>query len=171
MSTEKRNGTPDPKSRAHDLFCAILGGFAVFLLATFKMHIDTTAVPYPFYKGPAIFPLIVLSVMALSSLPAFYRLAKPPPDASWNVDNRGWPHRPAIILLMLVLFFPIGIIWIGVEASVFLFLIISYYLLGYRNIRINLLVPLIYTAVIVLIFKHLLNIWFPEPLIFSLIGE
>ena len=69
MSTEKKKGKPDPKSRVHDLFTVILGGGAAVLLATLKLHIDTTAVPYPFYKGPILFPLIVLSIMVLSCLP------------------------------------------------------------------------------------------------------
>jgi hypothetical protein len=153
------------------LFAAILGFFAALLLSTFKMHIDTTAVPYPFYKGPTIFPLMVLSLMVLSSLPAAYRLIRPASDASWWLDGRGWPRRPTLTLVLLILFFLFGITGIGLEASVLLFLISAYYLLGYRNTKINLLIPFIYTVVIVIIFKHILNIWFPQPLIFSLFGE
>ncbi len=162
---------PNSKSPIHDLFSAILGGCAVFLLATLKLQIDTTAVPYPFYKGPVIFPLIVLSLMFLSSLPAFYHLVRPAAESSWYLDGKGWPRRPAITLVLLISFFILGIIAIGVELSVLLFLIISYYLLGYRSIKVNLLLPLLYTGVIVLIFKYILAIWFPRPWIFSFFGE
>lgn len=161
----------NPKSRIHDLFSAILGGCAAFLLATLKVQIDTTAVPYPFYKGPTIFPLIVLSIMVLSSLPAVYRLLRPGAISNWYLDGKGWPRRPAITLVLLISFFILGIIAIGVEASVFLFLIISYYLLGYRSVKVNLLLPLLYTTVLVLIFKYILTIWFPHPWIFSFFGE
>jgi hypothetical protein len=165
-----RNGL-NPKSLFHDLFSAILGGGAAFLLVTLKMQIDTTAVPYPFYKGPTIFPFLVLSIIVLSSLPAVYRLGRPKADSSWYLDGKGWPRRPMISLVLLISFFIFGIIAIGVEASVFLFLIISYYLLGYRSAKINLLLPFLYTAVVVLIFKYILHIWFPQPWIFSLFGE
>jgi hypothetical protein len=159
------------KSSIHDLFSAILGGGAAFLLATLKMQIDTTAVPYPFYKGPTIFPFIVLSIMVLSSIPAVCRLVRPEANSSWYVDGKGWPHRPVITLVLLISFFIFGIIAIGVESSVFLFLIISYYIVGFRSAKINLLLPLLYTAAVVLIFKYILHIWFPEPWIFSLFGE
>lgn len=171
MSDQKDRKESNPKSPIHDLFSAILGGGAAFLLATFKTQIDATAVPYPFYKGPTIFPFIVLCTMVLSSLPAIYRLVRTAANSSWYLDGKGWPSRPAITLVLLISFFIFGIIAIGVEASVFLFLIISYYLLGYRSAKINLLLPLLYTAVIVLIFKYILTIWFPQPWIFSLFGE
>ena len=171
VSDRKKRKGPDPKSPIHDLFSAILGGCAAFLLATLKIQIDTTAVPYPFYKGPIIFPFIVLSIMVLSSLPAVYRLVRRAANSSWYLDGKGGPSRPAITLVLLIVFFIFGLIAIGVEASVFLFLIISYYLLGYRSTKINLLLPLFYTAVIVLIFKYILSIWFPQPWIFGLFGE
>jgi hypothetical protein len=171
MANERDREGPNPKSRVHDLLTVVLGGGAAFLLATLKRQIDTTAVPYPFYKGPVIFPLIVLSVMVLSCLPAACRLLRPRPDSSWYLDGKGWPRRPVIALVLLITFFVFGIPLIGVEASVLLFLILAYYGLGYRRMTINLWVPLLYTAVIVFIFKYVLSIWFPEPWIFTLLGE
>ncbi|MBW1691171.1 MAG: tripartite tricarboxylate transporter TctB family protein [Deltaproteobacteria bacterium] len=170
MSGREEKGNPNAKSRHHDLFTAILGGSAAFLLVTLRIHIDTTAVPYPFYKGPVIFPLIVLSVMVLASLPSIFRLMKPEPNATWHLDSKGWPLRPAITIIFLILFFIFGISTIGVEASVFLFLLISNYVLGFRGAKVNLLLPIVYTAIIVLIFKYILDIWFPKPLLMSLVG-
>jgi hypothetical protein len=170
MSGQERNESEALKSRYHDLFSVILGAFAAMLLLTLRIQIDTTAVPYPFYKGPKIFPLIVLSLMVVSSIPSLLRLIRPAPNSGWWLDGRGWPHRPVSTLVLLVLFFLLGISGIGVEASVLFFLISAYYILGYRELKINLLLPVVYTMVIVIIFKYLLHIWFPEPLIFSLFG-
>lgn len=170
MGTEGNNKIPDSKSRYHDLVAAILGSISIILLVTLKMHIGQPAANYPFYKGPTIFPLIVLSIMAISSLPAIYRLIRPNIDSSWNLDNMGWPQKPVITLIILVVFFIFGIIGIGVEVSVFLYLLISYFMLGYRNYRVSLLLPLVYTAILILIFKYFLRIWFPEPLILGFLG-
>ena len=82
----------------------------------------------------------------------------------------GPPIKPAVCLVLLILFFLFGSVVIGVEASVLMFLIISYYLQGYREIKIIFLIPIIYTTVIVVLFKHILQIWFPEPAIMSLLG-
>lgn len=169
MTDQKERKGPDPKSRVHDLFTVILGGGAAVLLATLKLHIDTTAVPYPFYKGPILFPLIVLSIMVLSCLPSFFRLIKRPSDSDWILDGEGLPYRPVVILVFLISFFIFGITLIGVEASSFLFLLISCYYLGYRKAKIFILVPLIYTFVIAVIFKYILGIWFPQPWLFELI--
>jgi hypothetical protein len=143
---------------------------AIILLATVKLHISEPAVDYPFYKGPLIFPVIALGIMAASSFSAFYRLIKPAPDSSWQLDNMGPPIKPAVSLILLILFFLFGPVVIGVEASVLMFLIISYYLQGYRQIKIIFLIPIIYTTVIVVLFKYILQIWFPEPAIMSLLG-
>jgi hypothetical protein len=161
---------PDPKSRAHDLFTSVLGGFAAFLLATLRLHIDTKASPYPFYKGPIIFPIIILSIMFISSLPSFYRLLKPAADSRWYVDGEGWPYRPAAILILLALFFLIGVNLIGVEISVFLFLCISIFFLKYRSFWINFVLPFIYTAAMISVFKYMFDVYFPKPWIFRVLG-
>ena len=107
--------------------------------------------------------------MVLSCLPSFFRLIKRPSDRDWILDGEGLPYRPVVILVFLISFFIFGITLIGVEASSFLFLLISCYYLGYRKAKIFILVPLIYTFVIVVIFKYILGIWFPQPWLFELI--
>ncbi|MBW1972049.1 MAG: tripartite tricarboxylate transporter TctB family protein [Deltaproteobacteria bacterium] len=172
MEEERDKTGVNPNSRFHDLFTAVLGGFAAFLLATIKMQIDTTAVPYPFYKGPIIFPLIVLSIMVVSSLPAFYRLLiKPNPDASWYLDGKGAPKRPSVVLGLLILFFIFGITYIGVGGSCFLFLSLSLFYLKHRSIKTFIGFSILYTVLIVIVFKYLLDIWFPEPWILTLFGD
>ncbi|MBW1996931.1 MAG: tripartite tricarboxylate transporter TctB family protein [Deltaproteobacteria bacterium] len=170
MPGDEKDSSTGSRSRFHDLFSTVLGAFAAALLLTLRIQIDTTAVPYPFYKGPKIFPLMILSLMVASSIPPLLRLIRPAPDSEWYLDGRGWPRRPAGTVVLLIVFFLAGISYIGLEASVLLFLVSAYYLLGYRDLKINLLIPITYTLVIVAIFKYLLHIWFPEPLIFSLFG-
>ncbi|MEM3112506.1 MAG: tripartite tricarboxylate transporter TctB family protein [Candidatus Anstonellales archaeon] len=167
MINENGKG-PDPKSLTHDLFMVFLGGFAGFLLATFPIHVDTKS-SFPFYKGPVIFPLSVLFIIFISALPSFYRLMKPPPDAKWFIDGEGWPRRPAVVLTLIAIFFLIGISVLGVEISVFLFLFISIFFLGYRNVWINFILPFTYTILIILIFKYVFGVYFPKPLIFQIL--
>ena len=171
MADKKERKGPNPKSLVHDLFTMILGGGAAVLLATLRLHIDTTAVPYPFYKGPVLFPLIVLSTMVLACLPAFFRLIKRAPGGDLYLDGEGVPYRPAVILVFLISFFIFGIAFIGVETSSFLFLLISSYCLGYRGIKSIILLPLFYTALIVIIFKYIFDIWFPQPWLLGLIWD
>lgn len=170
MIEDQEEKGPDARSRSHDLFTAVLGGFAAFLLATLKHQIETRASPYPFYKGPVIFPLFVLSVMVLASAPSFYRLLRPAPESSWRIDGEGWPRRPAAIVALLVLFFIFGIPLIGIEMSVLSFLSISIFFLGYRSRWINIALPLLYTAGLVSVFKYMFGVWFPKPLILRLLG-
>ena len=108
--------------------------------------------------------------MVVSSLPSLYRLIRTFGSGSWWLDGYGWPKKPTLVTLMLVLFFLFGIIWLGVEVSVFAFTSLSFLVLGYRRVGVNVLYPLLYTIIIVVLFKYALKIWFPEPFIFGLFG-
>jgi hypothetical protein len=162
---------PDPRSRAHDLLSGALGVFAGFLLVSLNWHIDQPAADYPFYKGPKIFPVIVLSLMFIFAIPSIFRLIRPLRDSEWQVDGYGWPKKPSAITLILVAFFLFGIPVIGLEASVFLFMVLAFPILGYRSIGVNVIYPVIYTTIIVFIFKYALKIWFAEPLVNNLFGN
>lgn len=161
---------PNPDSRVHDLLSTILGLFAGILLLTLNLHIDEPAADYPFYKGPKIFPILVLAVMTVSALPSLYRLIRSFGRGSWRLDGYGWPIKPAMVTVMLALFFLFGIAWLGVEASVLAFMSLSFLVLGYRRVGVNVVYPFLYTIIIVVLFKYTLKIWFPEPLIYNLFG-
>jgi hypothetical protein len=156
------------KSRIHDLFGAFLGVGAAGLLATVRWNVDTSG-PDPFYKGPLIFPLLVLSMMVLASLPSIWRLVKPGPDQSWRLDGEGVPQKTLVILGLLVanLF---GLKIIGLEASTLLFLVIGLWYLGRRRPAELIVLPLVVTGLLVLVFKHFLDVWFPAPLILEWLG-
>jgi len=167
MSNQPKITQINPKSRVHDLFMAIIGIFALILLVTINYTIDTKGFPYPFYKGPKIFPIFVLLLMSIFSLPAIYRLLYPRPDSSWYLDGKGIPYKPMMIFPLLTAFFMIGIIFIGLELSVFLFLFLSLYLLKNRSLFGLVIIPFIYTIIIIYLFKYVLNIYFPSPLLFN----
>jgi hypothetical protein len=158
------------KSKIHDALISIFGIFAGYLIVTFKIHVAEPAVNYPFYKGPTIFPLTVLWVMFLSTVPSIYGLIRPAKESSWYIDGKGLPYRPCIFVILLVVFYLYGIFWIGLEISVLAFIGIAVFVLGFRNWKINILLPMVYALILVLIFKKGLGIWFPEPILWSLTG-
>lgn len=171
--TEKKSPHQHPaqKSSYHDLFMAILGGFAIFLLISIPISIEEPAADYPFYKGPAIFPIIILSVMCLSALPSFYRLLlKIKSREQWHLDGKGFPTLPVKIFLLLIVVFLSGFICIGLELACFLFFLVAMIFIGYRTWWKLILYPGLYTVFIVILFKYLLDIYFPEPLIYHLWG-
>lgn len=167
MSNKHEIKHANPKSRVHDLLMTIIGVFAAVLLFNLNSAIDTKGATYPFYKGPKIFPIFVLSIMFIFSLPAMRRLLLPPPDNSWYLDGKGIPYRPMMVFPLLAGFFLVGFIYIGLELSVFLFLFISLYMLKHCSLFKLLVIPAIYTIIIVYLFKYVLNIYFPTPLMFN----
>jgi len=156
-------------SRTHDLAAALFGVFALVMLVSSPWQVDTTG-PDPFYKGPLIFPLIVFSMMVAGALPAMWRLVRPRAGASWTLDKGGYPKKNAVILGLLILYLA-GLVTLGLEVSTWLFLTIAMKLVGQDSwVKITVF-PAAITLVLYLIFKLFLDIWFPEPLIMTLISE
>jgi hypothetical protein len=107
--------------------------------------------------------------VVLASLPATFRLLKGRSGTAWRVDGHGMPKKAAIFLVISIAFL-FGIIWIGLELSCFLYLVICLYWLGHRSPARYLGISIIYTAVVVLIFKVVLGLYMPTPLILKLFG-
>ncbi|THB81356.1 MAG: tripartite tricarboxylate transporter TctB family protein [Desulfobacteraceae bacterium] len=156
-------------SRAHDLFGMLLGLFALFMLITIKWQIDTSG-PDPFYKGPMIFPLIILLIMLAGSIPSMWRMIKPLPGSSWYLDGDGIPYR-TIAVAVLLAFFPLGLTYLGLEISTWLFLFTGLQIVKQNALPKLIGIPLGITAAIYLVFKLFLDIWFPTPLLFELLME
>jgi hypothetical protein len=131
--------------------------------------VDTEG-PDPFYKGPLIFPIIVLSMMIIASLPACRRLISPPDESSWRLDGEGYPRKTLFVLALLITML-ISLNLIGLEVSAFAFLGISFFVLGHRTPVKLIVLPLIMTGLIVLIFKYFLGVFFPTPLIAEWLWE
>ena len=152
-----------PVSRVHDLFAAFLGAGAAAVLISTPWQVDTSG-PDPFYKGPLIFPLLVLTLMILASLPAVWRLLNPAAGASWYLDGAGLPVKTGVVLAFLVAYL-FGLRLFGLEFSSWAFLFVSLHFLGHRSPLKLILIPLIVTGLVVLIFKHVLGVFFPTPLV------
>ncbi len=155
-------------SRTHDLLGSVLGISALILLILSPWLVDTSG-PDPFYKGPLVFPLITLGLVLAGSVPSLIRLARPR-DARWYLDGQGKPFRAAKVLVCLVLFLG-GLVFLGLEISTLLFLAVALKLVGQDSRTKLLLVPLLVTLILTAIFKYSLGIWFPEPLMMQLFTE
>jgi len=153
----------DNQSRVHDLLAAVLGAFAAVCLITSPWNVDTEG-PDPFYKGPLIFPIMVLSMMILACLPACKRLFSTAQGSSWQLDGEGWPQKTLFVLGLLIAMLA-GLNLIGLEVCAFAFLSLSLFLLGHRGPIKLVVLPLVMTGLIVLIFKHFLDVYFPTSLI------
>ena len=160
---------PKTHSRTHDLLSAFLGAFAGFCLITSPWNVDTEG-PDPFYKGPLIFPVMVLLMMILASLPSWVRLLSPPANSSWRLDGEGYPKKTLVVLGLLIATL-VGLNLIGLEISAWLFLSISLYYLGHRGVLKLIVIPLVITGLIFLVFKHFLDVFFPTPLIVEWLWE
>lgn len=156
----------DEKSKSSDLFLVILGAVGALLLILTPYQVPSPRL-YPFYKGPRIFPILSLSLVILASLPATVRLIRGRSGTSWRVDGYGMPVKAALFLAGSVLFM-FAISWIGLEISCFFYLAGCLYWLGHRSPARFLGISIIYTAVLVIIFKYVLGLYLPEPLLLKL---
>ena len=158
-----------PESRVHDLTALVFGAFAAITLITSPWNVDTEG-PDPFYKGPLIFPILVLTMMILASLPACLRMIRPPEGSSWRLDGAGFPKKTLIVLVLLCLAL-VGIEYIGIEVSALAFIMIGLRLAGHKGPVRLVLVPVIVTGLVVLVFKYFLDVYFPTPLLIEWFTE
>lgn len=155
-------------SRTHDLLGSVLGIGALILLVLSPWLVDTTG-PDPFYKGPLLFPLITLGLILAGSVPSLVRLVRPG-GAQWYLDGLGLPVRAAKVLACLVAFLA-GLMVLGLEISTLAFLAVSLKLVGQDSRVKMVLVPVLVTVILAVIFKQMLGVWFPEPLVMDLFTE
>jgi len=153
-------------NRAHqDALGAFLGLFCAVMLAVSPWQIDLD-VPYPFYKGPLLMPLLVLSMGVLASLPSWNRLIR---NRKKDVLHLSVPRKPLCMLAVAALY-PLGIKTVGLEAATIIVLGTELFLAGLRDIKIAALVTAGVTVLFWIVFRRLLDVYFPEPLLFSLMG-
>lgn len=161
-------GEDRPNSRVHDLLGTALGLMALGLLLSSPWQVDTSG-PDPFYKGPLIFPLLVLILLLGASLPSMYRILRPPAGSSWELDGRGLPYQGMMVLGLLILFLA-GLVYLGLEIATWLFLFLALWLLRQRTPGKLLGLPSAVTVVIHLVFIVFLDVWFPTPILFEILS-
>jgi hypothetical protein len=152
---------------ADDLLAALLGLAGVGLLAASPWLVDRSG-PEPFYKGPLIFPLIALALLVAGALPSILRLGTALLGGSGGLP-RFAPPWPAVRLIVLMSLFPPALPVIGLEAAVAVFASAGLLSVGWRRPVVGLAVALSLALILHLAFKVVLDVWFPEPLLWALL--
>ncbi len=145
-----------------DVLAAFLGLFCAAMLIVSPWQIDLD-VPYPCYKGPLLMPLLVLSMGFLASLPSWFRLFRNGRSGCCGISF----SRKALCMLAVVACYPLCIKLTGLELSTVIILSAELFLAGQRNFKIIALVTAGVTVLFWIVFRQLLDVYFPEPLILS----
>ena len=149
-----------------DLIGTALGLFCLAMLALAPVQIDLD-VPYPFYKGPLLFPMIALSIGVLASLPSICRLAR----GLARGERAGFVFpRKAALMFCLAVLYPVGIMLVGLEAATLVILFLELLVCGVRRPVLLAGIPIGMAVLFWLVFRRLLDVYFDEPLIMTLIG-
>ena len=156
---------PQENQVHQDVLAAALGAFCALMLAISPWQIDLD-VPYPFYKGPLLMPLLILTMGTLASLPSWRRLLMNRKSRSFHVSV----PRKALCMFVVVALFPVCIKFAGLELATIVILSAELFLAGQRNIKIIAIVTACVTILFWIVFRQLLDVYFPEPLILSLFG-
>lgn len=153
---------------ANDITEAAFSLGAALLLAGSPWLVDTSG-PYPFYKGPLLFPLIALAITMLAGIPACTRLVR------HRAQLSGW--RPGVVrppfsarLFVLMCLFPAAMLVVGLDAATWIFMLAGFWLAGYRNATVALATATVMTIVVHIAFHVVLDIWFPTPILSALFG-
>lgn len=135
-------------------------GLGALLLLVLSPWLVDTAGPDPFYKGPLIFPLISLAVIAAGALPCMIRIIRRRRIAL-RTDGHGFPRRAAALFLLMCLF-PVAISAIGLQLATVL-ITFAGLLLVRRRIGEAAAIAAGLTLAVHLAFRSFLDIWFAEP--------
>ncbi|MBN7760489.1 tripartite tricarboxylate transporter TctB family protein [Nitratireductor aquibiodomus] len=165
--TDEESASAAEAPSGHETLAAGIGLAATVLLILSPWLVDRSG-PDPFYKGPLIFPMIVLAGTALSAVPAILRLLRHRAGLPFHVDGNGFPGRAAALFVLMCLY-PLGISAIGLSAATFLAVLIGL-LMVYRRPWQSVAIAAIMTLTVHLAFKTFLDIWFPAPWLFEMIG-
>ncbi len=154
----------------HDLLAAAIGLAALALLIGSPWLVDRDG-PDPFYKGPLIFPMLVLTLTFAASVPMFLRLARGPLRGPvrglLHVDGGGFPRQGAGLFGLMCLF-PLAIGAVGLDVASVIVLLAGLKLTGRGWVQ-SVIVAAVLSVVVHLAFVTALDIWFPKPWLFDTI--
>ncbi|MEO1102711.1 MAG: tripartite tricarboxylate transporter TctB family protein [Pseudomonadota bacterium] len=148
-----------------DTLAAILGVLAAGLLVAAPSLVDTSG-PDPFYKGPLIFPMLTLGLIAAAAVPAVVRIVRRRGRALFALDGAGLPVRGAVLFLLACAFpVAVGAVGIFLATAGFCAMGLTVTRRSWREVMaVSVLLPLAVYAVFVLI----LDVWFPSPWLLDL---
>lgn len=152
----------------HDTLALVVGGTALVLLLLSPWLVDRSG-PEPFYKGPLIFPVMVLATIVAGALPAMVRTARNPPRSPFHFDGAGFPARGAA-LFVLMCFYPVAISAAGLEIATFAAIFLGLLVTGRKPVH-SAIIAAGMTILTYLAFKQSLDIWFPQPWLFDTGGN
>ncbi len=154
--------------KEHDLAACIFGLFfsAVILFTPWIVQLKGNA---DFISGPLVFPLTTLSISLVACLPSMYRIIRYNAfSLNKVIDFIAVPSSSFVLFLILIAFIP-GLYFLGFELTVFILLTFSLAIYGYMKYALP--ISLIITFAVWFIFRYLLDIFFPEAIIFTLWGN
>ncbi|MBP3731130.1 MAG: tripartite tricarboxylate transporter TctB family protein [Mailhella sp.] len=149
----------DMLGTALGVFCAVM-----LLLSPWQIDLD---VPYPFYKGPLLMPLIALSMGTLASLPSMIRFFGSL-RTGWKEESFAFPKK-AFLLFIVAMLYPAAILFAGLEIATLVILSVELFINGVRNRLLLAGIPVAVTLIFWLVFRWLLDVFFPEPILYHLI--
>lgn len=170
---DKTQTPPAPAAGAEgggqDLLAAAIGLAALALLIGSPWLVDRDG-PDPFYKGPLIFPVLVLALTVAAALPAQIRILRGGRRSlrdRLHLDGAGFPRQGAALFALMCLF-PLAIGAVGLDIASALALLAGLKLTGRGWVQ-SVAVAAVLTLVIHLAFVTALDIWFPQPWLFDMI--
>lgn len=164
---EEQGAAAGRETPGHDVLAAVIGCAALLLLVLSPWLVDRSG-PEPFYKGPLVFPMLVLAMIIAGAMPSIWRMVLQPAARPLHVDGNGFPARGALLFAMMC-FYPSAIAAVGLEAATFSAIFLGL-LINRRRLLPSLAIAAIFTALAWLAFKAFLDIWFPQPWLLSVFG-
>jgi hypothetical protein len=154
--------------RSQDAVASVIGVAALGLLIGSPWLVDTAG-PDPFYKGPLIYPMLVLGLTLAGALPAVWRLGLALLNGERPDLRLRMAARTALVFVALC-GFPFAIAFAGLQLATFSFALLGLWLAGFRRPLASLVIAAGLTLVVHLAFIEFLDIWFPAPDLFELLG-
>lgn len=153
------------QSPGENLALALIGLVALILLVASPWLVDRSG-PDPYYKGPLIYPQLVLAMIFVASLrPAIQAMRQP-----GGIHGLQLMPRRSLGVFVLMCAFPFMIAAVGLAPACFLAMAFGLITAGQSWQR-SLIIAIAGAAVLWLLFRGLLDIWFPQPWLLDMIGD
>ncbi|WBU62128.1 tripartite tricarboxylate transporter TctB family protein [Paracoccus albus] len=152
-----------PQSPGENLALALIGLVALILLVASPWLVDRSG-PDPYYKGPLIYPQLVLAIIVVAALrPAIQAIRHPT-----GIRGIDLMPRRSLGVFALMCAFPVMIAAIGLAPACLLAMALGL-ITARQSWQRSLIIAIAGAAVLWLLFKGLLDIWFPQPWLLDMV--